>query len=64
MIDDADFTVDVGLGLGDVVLLVVEAHGWQKVECMIDYAKFAVDVEFALVLQIYKAGRKWVNRER
>ena len=26
MIDDADFTVDVGLGLGDVVLLVLEAH--------------------------------------
>ena len=66
MIDD--FTVDVDLGLGDVVLLVLEAHCWQRVGClMIDFVNFAVDVEFVLgdvVLQIYKACRKSVNRER
>ena len=28
MIDDADFTVDVDLGLGDVMLLVLEDHCW------------------------------------
>ena len=34
---------------------------------MNDYVNFAVDVEFVLgdvVLQLFKAGRKWVNRER
>ena len=28
MIDAAGVTVDVDLGLGDVVLLVTEAHSW------------------------------------
>ena len=34
---------------------------------MIDFVNFAADVEFVLgdvALQICKAGRMWVNRER